>query len=396
MRRLVLLFALLAACPTGVLLPQENPRGVDAGAGWCEAHGNYTGPSCPRCAGRPDDDDKPSQDTTDAWSHFENSSTADRLVSGTVFFVPFALFMSPVILLLDCVGKLSGDENSNFDGMKSVGRVLGAYGEAWGNLLAPVGQGIWVGGKFVVYDVPVALGTGIWNGGKWVVTGAAAAVGSLIPAPDPKKEARENELRRTKAWLGGAMTVEKETLQELGKLSREALADANKQRVRIDLQSWSAAPRLEVDRIPPVPRLREIPQSDTRNAIELRRAEFNAILPKALADANKIKQDVGEFIKDDVKERFADFVDSVYSKVGLCVRYGALYKVKDELTGWTDPTLKYLDKTLAVIPWVLAHGTPDDALALLEKNAQFDGWAAKNLTKDARKQLIKLPFSKGQ
>lgn len=27
----------------------DDPQGKDMGAGWCGAHGNYSGPSCPKC-----------------------------------------------------------------------------------------------------------------------------------------------------------------------------------------------------------------------------------------------------------------------------------------------------------------------------------------------------------
>jgi hypothetical protein len=106
---------------------------------------------------------------------FENGSTAYRLIFGTVL-VPYVIVFSPFFVLMDVMSP-----GADFTRTENVGRVFAAYGKAWWQVLSPVGYGAWVGGKFVLYDAPVAAGgwagPPLWTGVKSVFyVGPAAAV----------------------------------------------------------------------------------------------------------------------------------------------------------------------------------------------------------------------------
>ncbi len=170
-------------CVTAVLPRIAFAEARDAGSGYCSAHGNYTGPSCPSCS---------SGGSSVGYSsnpnfNFEDLSTSERLITGTIWWVPIATVCSPLVLVFDVLDLPS--EKPPFHGTKGLGRMYYAYGDAWWHVIKPVGKGTWIGGKFVIYDVPVAIGTGIWKGSCWVFKSNGPAKASPIviaTLPDKK------------------------------------------------------------------------------------------------------------------------------------------------------------------------------------------------------------------
>jgi len=110
---------------------------------------------------------------------FERYGTAGRLGVGTLYTVPLNILVSPLCLFMDML-----EPGRGFPRMKSTFKVFGAYGEAWGTLLGPAATGVWIGGKFVVFDAPVAAGgwagPRLWTGASHVFYVWPVAAGAWV------------------------------------------------------------------------------------------------------------------------------------------------------------------------------------------------------------------------
>jgi len=218
----------------------------------------------------------------------------------------------------------------------------------------------WAAGSpfLVAYGVP------------WLIVKGGDA---LIPdkKPDPHRAEREKMRGELATTISESMNPAPPTARRLREQAREALAAANTERVPIDLKAWNPTYRLEVKDVP-LPKL-------SRASVEVSGPEFRSGLAKldgacrhSREEFQKFFRRFGRVIGDDLKSKAADYVDATLSRAGISIRIGAIYKFREELKGYVDPTLKYVEETLDLAPSVLVYGSPAQEAYLLEKNASFD------------------------